>query len=76
MSAVAVRYTDTDDFYARFESPELEIQIAESVAITTRLVCDGGDKTDLREAFAGLAKLKSQRHPVDIYRIECRMNLS
>ena len=61
--------------YSQFESPELEKQIVTSVASTTKVVRDGADKDDLREAFARLAKLKARRHPIDIYRIECRMNL-
>ena len=59
-----------------FVQPELEWQIAQVVARTTRLVRDGADKDDLRQVFAGLATLKLRRNPIDIFMIECRMNLS
>ena len=62
-------------FYIQSESPELEEQIAKVVATTTSLVHDGGDKDDLRQAFARLATLKSRRNPIDIYRLECLLNL-
>ncbi len=58
-----------------FMEPELERQIAKTVATTTRLVRDGADKDDVRRVFARLAKFKARRHPIDIYRIECLLNL-
>lgn len=61
--------------YSRFESPELEQQIAKVVVKTTELVRDGAEMHDLRCAFAELTKLKARRNPIDIYRIECLMNL-
>ena len=58
-----------------FMEPELEREIARVVARTTRLVRDGADKDDVRRVFARLARLKSRRNPIDIYRIECLLNL-
>ena len=55
--------------------PDLECEIAGMVARTTKLVHDGAGNDDLRQAFARLAALKLRRSPIDIYRIECRMNL-
>ena len=55
--------------------PEPEREIAGVVVRTTRLVRDGADKDDVRRVFARLARLKSRRNPIDIYRIECRINL-
>lgn len=60
---------------AEFVQPHLERQIANTVLTTTKLVKDGADKDDLRGAFARLANLKAKRHPVDIYNLECQMNL-
>ena len=58
-----------------FLEPELEREVAGAVVGTTRLVRDGGDKVDVRRVFARLARLKSRRNPIYIYRIECRINL-
>ncbi len=58
-----------------FMEPELEREVAGAVVRTTRLVRDGADKDDVRRVFARLAKFKARRHPIDIYRIECLLNL-
>ena len=58
-----------------FMKPELEREIAGAVVRTTRIVRDGADKDDVRRVFAKLARLISRPNPIDIYRIECRINL-
>ena len=75
MSAIPVRHIETDALYSQFDAPELEERISKIVAKTTRLVRDDAGKDDLRQAFAKLAELKSRRNPIDIYRIECLLNL-
>ena len=58
-----------------FMMPELEREIGKVVVRITRIVRDGADKDDVRRVFAKLARLISRRNPIDIYRIECRINL-
>jgi len=58
-----------------FLEPELEREIAGVVVRTTWLVRDDADKDDVRRVFARLARLKSRRNPIDIYRNEYRINL-
>ena len=54
---------------------DLEARIAEAVATTTRLVRGPENKHELRRAFAELAKLKTQRTAIEVYRLERKIGL-
>ena len=53
---------------------DLEVQIAEVVAITTALAV-AGQKNRLREELAELAKLKSRRTAIVIHRLDLERGL-
>ena len=53
---------------------DLEVQIAEVVAITTALAA-AGEKKRLRKAFADLANLKSRRTDIVIRRLDFERGL-
>ena len=64
------------DSITRFGDAELETKIAAIVAITSQLAKDGRrNRSELRRRFAELAKLKTQRTAVEVYRLECERGL-